>query len=67
MNTKHDLEVGDKVVYVDDFMHGEISIIDEISDRVWLNNYAAVCIKDMIRHATPQEIAVGHRINEMKE
>lgn len=55
-------EVLDKVVYMDDFMHDGILIVSNVDDRVWLNDDAAVCIKDMVRHAKDEEIAAGHRI-----
>lgn len=55
-------EVLDKVVYVDDFMHDEISVVSNIDDRVWLNDDAAVCIIEMVRHATPEEIQAGNRL-----
>ena len=55
-------EVEDKVVYVDEFMHDGISAISSIDDRAWLNNDAAVCIFEMIRHATDEEIKAGKRL-----
>jgi len=59
-------KVGDKVVYVDDFMPDSVSVVSEVNDRVWLNGNNAVCIKEMIKHAEDEEIAAGHRIgNDM--
>ena len=56
-------EVGDKVVYVDDFMPDSVSVVSEVNDRVWLNGNNAVCIKEIIKHAEDEEIAAGRRIN----
>ena len=55
-------EVEDKVVYVDDFMTDSVSVVSEVNDRVWLNNNKAVCIKEIIKHATDAEIKVGYRL-----
>ena len=55
-------EVGDKVVYVDDFMPDSVSVVSEVNDRVWLNGNNAVCIKEMIKHAEDEEIAAGKRL-----
>ena len=57
-------KVGDKVVYVDDFMPDSVSVVSEVNDRVWLNGNNAVCIKEMIKHAEDEEIAAGHRIDK---
>ena len=56
-------KVGDKVVYVDDFMPDSVSVVSEVNDRVWLNGNNAICIKEMIKHAEDEEIAAGHRID----
>lgn len=55
-------EVGDKVVYVDDFMPDSVSVVSEVNDRVWLNDNNAVCIKEMIKHAEDEEIKAGKRL-----
>lgn len=55
-------EVGDKVVYVDDFMPDSVSVVSEVNDRVWLNGNNAVCIEEMIKHATDEEIQAGKRL-----
>ena len=55
-------EVGDKVVYVDDFMPDSVSVVSEVNDRVWLNGNNAVCIKEMIKHAEDAEIKAGKRL-----
>ena len=55
-------EVGDKVVYVDDFMPDSVSVVSGVNDRVWLNGNNAVCIKEMIKHAEDEEIAAGKRL-----
>ena len=55
-------EVGDKVVYVDDFMPDSVSVVSEVNDRVWLNGNNAVCIKEIIKHATDAEIKAGRRL-----
>lgn len=55
-------EVGDKVVYVDDFMPDSVSVVSEVNDRVWLNGNNAVCIKEMIKHAEDEEIKAGKRL-----
>ncbi len=55
-------EVGDKVVYVDDFMPDSVSVVSEVNDRVWLNGNNAVCIKEIIKHAEDAEIKAGKRL-----
>lgn len=55
-------EVGDEVVYVDDFMPNSVSVVSEVNNRVWLNDNNAVCIKEMIKHATDDEIMEGRRL-----
>ena len=55
-------EIGDKVVYVDDFMPDSVSVVSEVNDRVWLNGNNAVCIKEMIKHAENEEIKAGKRL-----
>ena len=55
-------EVGDEVVYVDDFMPDSVSVVSEVNDRVWLNSNNAVCIKEMIKHTTDAEIKAGKRL-----
>lgn len=55
-------EVGDLVVYVDDFMPDSVSVVSEVNDRVWLNGNNAVCIKEMIKHAEDAEIKAGKRL-----
>ena len=55
-------EVGDLVVYVDDFMHDEINKVSNVNDRCWMNNDDAVCVFEMIRHATTEEIKAGRRL-----
>ncbi|WP_347472747.1 hypothetical protein ABEF81_08850 [Acinetobacter thermotolerans] len=59
--------VGDKVVYVDDFMPDSVSVVSEVNDRVWLNNNNAVCIKEMIKHAEGEEIKAGKRLGVKSE
>ncbi len=60
-------EVGDKVVYVDDFMPNSVSVVSEVNDRVWLNDNNAVCIKEMIKHAEDEEIKAGKRLGVKSE
>lgn len=55
-------EVGDKVVYVDDFMPDSVSVVSEVNDRVWLNGNNAVCVKEMVKHANDEEIKAGKRL-----
>lgn len=56
-------EEKDKIVFVNDFMHGEIMIVAWVRDgEVWMDDGAKRCTDlSMIRHATPQEIAQGYR------
>lgn len=53
----------DKIVFVDDFMHGEIMIVAWVRDgEVWMDDGAKRCTDfSMIRHATPKEITQGYR------
>ena len=60
-------EVEDKVVYVDDFMTDSVSVVSEVNDRVWLNDNKAVCIKEIIKHATDEEIKAGKRLDVKSE
>ena len=60
-------EVEDKVVYVDDFMTDSVSVVSEVNDRVWLNDNKAVCIKEIIKHATDEEIKAGKRLEVKSE
>lgn len=58
-------EVNDKVIFVDSFMHGEIMTVTGFDgDTIILDNGdELVHIKAMIDHASPEEIAAGHRID----
>lgn len=57
-------EEGDKVVFVDDFMHGEIMTVAWTrKGEVWMDDGAKRCTDlSMIRHATDAEIKAGHRL-----
>lgn len=57
-------EEGDKIVFVDDFMHGELMTVAWTrKGEVWMDGGAKRCTDlSMIRHATPEEIKAGHRL-----
>ncbi len=57
-------EEGDKIVFVDDFMHGELMTVAWTrKGEVWMDVGAKRCTDlSMIRHATPEEIKAGHRL-----
>ena len=57
-------EEGDKIVFIDDFMHGELMTVAWTrKGEVWMDDGAKRCTNlSMIRHATPEEIAAGKRL-----
>lgn len=57
-------EVGDKAVFVDDFMHDELMIVAWTrKGEVWMDEGAKRCTDlSMIRHATNAEIKAGKRL-----
>lgn len=62
---QHDIfEESDKIVFVDDFMHGELMTVAWTREgEVWMDEGAKRCTDlSMIRHATPEEIKAGHRL-----
>ncbi|MEQ1411449.1 hypothetical protein [Acinetobacter indicus] len=62
-------EENDKIVFVDNFMHGELMTVAWTRvGEVWMDDGAKRCTElTMIRHATDDEIAVGHRIDGAKD
>ena len=58
-------EESDKIVFVDDFMHGELMTVAWTrKGEVWMDDGAKRCTDlSMIRHATPEEIQAGHRLD----
>lgn len=62
---KHNIfEEGDKIVFVDDFMHKEIMAVAWVRDgEVWMDGGAKRCTDlSMIRHTTNEEIKANRRI-----
>lgn len=59
-------EEGDKIVFVDEFMHGEIMNVAWVRDgEVWMDEGAKRCTDlTMIRHTTLSEDNAGHRLPE---
>lgn len=54
----------DKIVFIDDFMHGELMTVAWTrKGEVWMDEGAKRCTDlSMIRHATDEEIAAEHRL-----
>lgn len=57
-------EESDKIVFVDDFMHGELMTVAWArKGEVWMDEGAKRCTDlSMIRHATDEEIKAGKRL-----
>lgn len=57
-------EEGDKIVFIDDFMHGELMTVAWTrKGEVWMDEGAKRCTDlSMIRHATDAEIKAGKRL-----
>jgi hypothetical protein len=57
-------EESDKIVFIDDFMHGELmTVVWTRKGEVWMDEGAKRCTDlSMIRHATDAEISAGHRL-----
>lgn len=57
-------EEGDKIVFIDDFMHGELMTVAWTrKGEVWMDEGAKRCTDlTMVRHATDEEIKVGKRL-----
>lgn len=57
-------EEGDKIVFIDDFMHGELMTVAWTrKGEVWMDEGAKRCTDlSMIRHATDEEIKAGKRL-----
>lgn len=57
-------EESDKIVFIDDFMHGELMTVAWTrKGEVWMDEGAKRCTDlSMIRHATPEEIKAGRRL-----
>ena len=61
-------EENDKIVFVDNFMHGELMTVAWTRvGEVWMDDGAKRCTElTMIRHATDEEIKVGKRLEVTK-
>lgn len=61
-------EENDKIVFVDNFMHGELMTVAWTrKGEVWMDEGAKRCTDlTMIRHATDEEIKAGKRLEVMK-
>jgi len=57
-------EESDKIVFIDDFMHGELMAVAWTrKGEVWMDEGAKRCTDlSMIRHATDEEIKAGKRL-----
>ena len=57
-------EESDKIVFIDDFMHGELMTVAWTrKGEVWMDEGAKRCTDlSMIRHATDEEIKAGKRL-----
>ena len=57
-------EESDKIVFIDDFMHGELMTVAWTrKGEVWMDEGAKRCTDlSMIRHATDEEIKAGRRL-----
>ena len=57
-------EESDKIVFIDDFMHGELMTVAWArKGEVWMDEGAKRCTDlSMIRHATDEEIKAGKRL-----
>lgn len=57
-------EESDKIVFMDDFMHGELMTVAWTrKGEVWMDDGAKRCTDlSMIRHATDEEIKAGKRL-----
>jgi hypothetical protein len=57
-------EESDKIVFIDDFMHGELMTVAWTrKGEVWMDEGAKRCTDfSMIRHATDAEIKAGKRL-----
>lgn len=57
-------EESDKIVFIDDFMHGELMTVAWTrKGEVWMDDGAKRCTDlSMIRHATDAEIKAGKRL-----
>lgn len=57
-------EENDRIVFVDDFMHGELMVVAWTrKGEVWMDEGAKRCTElSMIRHATEAEIQAGRRL-----
>ena len=57
-------EESDKIVFIDDFMHGELMTVAWTrKGEVWMDDGAKRCTDlSMIRHATDKEIKAGRRL-----
>ena len=62
-------EESDKIVFVDDFMHGELMTVAWTRiGEVWMDEGAKRCTNlSMIRHATDEEIKAGKRLEILNE
>ena len=62
-------EESDKIVFIDDFMHGELMTVAWTrKGEVWMDEGAKRCTDlSMIRHATDEEIKAGKRFDSLKE
>lgn len=62
---KHNIfEEGDKIVFVDDFMHGEVMTVAWTREsEVWMDGGAKRCTDpSMIKHASDAEIKANRRL-----
>ncbi len=56
-------KVGDKLVAISSELHSGIRDVQEIVDDTWIVFKHYGFHKGLFRHATPEEVAAGHRID----
>ena len=57
--------VGNKVVFVDSFMHSDVMTVSSVEpDAVYMDDGHKFAVNEMLRHATLDEIRAGHRTDE---
>lgn len=60
-------KVGDKLVAISSELHRGIRDVQEIVDDTWIVFKHHGFHKGLFRHATPEEIAAGHRIESSND
>lgn len=62
-NDNSDFLIGDVVVFIDDFMHGELMTISSVSkDSVLMDSNAKFALSHLVRHASVTELNAKKRL-----